>query len=188
MKNAAIRIVGPKGKVMDHRTFDVPLADLREQPLALGIPKTPIYSLEVDHSRRDASFAGPAYHFFSVRGGKFDWVGFTDQGANKRSEFVPTVNAANQFSLVPRADRKGKDFLLTRCDPQQSPPGPDGDKSATTYTRVHYEGGEWRATQDTKPGDQCRGAPSNGTQSNDTPAVTPYAARYPDARRSPGYR
>lgn len=158
MKNAAIRIVGPKGKVLDHRDFDVPLANLRDKPLALGIPKDAIYSLEVDRSRGELYFSGPAYYFFSVRGGRFDWVHSVDQATRKRYELVPTINARNEFSLVDRIDRKGKDFLLLRCDfKPAATPGQGTGTYTTAYTRIHFEGGEWRARRETKPGDHCRG-------------------------------
>ncbi len=157
MKNAAIRIVGPKGKVTDRREFDVPLAILRDKPLALGVPKASVYSLEVDRNRGEVAFSGPAYYFFSVQGGRFDWVKYADQATGKRLELVPTINARNEFSLVPRADRKGKDFLLLRCDSTLINPQSGPGTSTTFYTRVHYEGGGWHGKNYTKAGDNCRG-------------------------------
>lgn len=154
MRNAAVQIVDRQGNVEDRRDFDMPLATLDGKPVQIGLPVPIAYELTVDRNRGDLLFSGPATYFFSVSKSKFVWIHFLDDTTHRRYELVATTNLRNEFSVVERADRRGKDILLLYCE--FYPAGSDGE-FRSSYMRVHFADGEWRAKRRVKVGDFCRG-------------------------------
>ena len=154
MRNAAVQIVDWQGNVEDRRDFDMPLAILNEKSVKIGLPVPTAYELTVDRNRGELLFSGLATYFFSVAKSKFAWIYFLDDTTHRRYELAATTNARNEFSIIERADHRGKDILLLYCEFY---PAGFGGEFKSTYMRVHFADGEWRTKRRAKVGDFCRG-------------------------------
>ena len=139
-RNAVIRMVDHRGKVVESKELERPLAKLRTEHLYGDSRLT--YLLTVDYSAGFGSYSGPITRLAEVTGGRLKWIESTELKTGKTEQISLMESLKTTWKFVDGLDGKGNQILLAQCRPDWSSAKED-PVFITTFARFYFDGAKW---------------------------------------------